>query len=326
MRVIPITEYNEQAMQLARAVYDSRGRVLLAANHTVHPKYLERFKHMGISHLVIEDSESKGITLEEMLDIPTWLELIEHVKLAYTAAAEHKPFPTKQLFQGAKSLADEVKRRPVAISVPVTAIAAELHSYAHAVNVALLSLQIAKSLSYNDLQLRDLAVGCLLHDIGKGLCSGRDGHPEAGFNYLRSVREVSLLSAHVAFQHHEQYDGSGFPRKISGTEIHEYAQICGLANFYENLVSVLHVAPHEAIEAVMAQHGSGYDPRIVQSFVQGVAPYPPGSKVVLSNGETAIVTRIDSHLQRPTVRSLTTGREVPLAEHPTLMIARHLDS
>ncbi|WP_178025294.1 HD-GYP domain-containing protein [uncultured Paenibacillus sp.] len=326
MRIIPITEYNEQTMQLAKAVYDSRGRVLLAANHTVHPIYLERFVQMGISHLVIEDSESKGITLEEMLDFPTWLELIVHVKLAYAAAAEHKPFPTKPLFQGAKSLADEVKRRPVAISVPVTAMAAELHNYAHAVNVALISLQIAKSLSYNDLQLRDLAVGCLLHDIGKGLCDGRDGHPEAGFNFLRSIREVSLPSAHVAFQHHEQYDGSGFPRKISGAEIHEYAQICGLANFYENLVSVLHVAPHEAVEAVLAQNGSGFDPRIVQSFVQGGAPYPPGSKVVLSNGERAIVTRIDSNMQRPAVRFSTTGQEVSLSEHPSLMIARHLDS
>ncbi|MGG6311706.1 HD-GYP domain-containing protein [Paenibacillus macerans] len=320
MRLIPITDYNEQTMQLAKAVYDGRGRVLLAANHTIHSRFLERFRQMGISHIVVEDTVSKGITLEEMLDIPTWLELIEHVKTAYDAAAGNKPFPIKSLMQGAGSLVDEVKRRPIAISVPVTAVVAELHSFAHAVNVALIALQIAKSLSYNDLQLRDLAIGCLLHDIGKGISLERKTHPETGFQYLRTIREISLLSAHVAYQHHERYNGTGAPRGIAGSEIHEYAQICGLANFYENLASVLRIPPHEAVEAVMAQLGSGYAERIVQAFVQGVAPYPPGSKVVLSNGELAIITRIDSHMQRPVVRYLTTGQEVSLAEYPTLMI------
>ncbi|MFD1179074.1 HD-GYP domain-containing protein [Paenibacillus puldeungensis] len=321
MRLIPISEYNENTMQLAKAVYDGRGRVLLAANHSIHPKILDRFAQMGISHIVIEDADSKGITLEEMLDIPTWLDLIALIKQGYEATAQSpKNFPIRQLLQGAGMIVDEVKRRPIAISVPVTTLAGELQPYAHTVNVTLLAIQMAKQIAYNDLQLRDLAVGCLLHDIGKMLSDIPERHPEAGFNFLRGMREINLLSAHVAFQHHETYNGTGYPRKISGKDIHEYAQLCGLADFYENLTSIKHVPPYEAVEVVMALNGTLFAEKIVQAFIKGVAPYPPGTKVKLNNGESAIITRIVTHMQRPVVRFLTSGEEISLAEHPTLMI------
>ncbi len=320
MRLIQLSDYDEQLMQLAKPVYDAQGRILLAANNKIHSKFLERLMQVGVSYVVIEDAESKGITLDEMLDMPAWLDVILIVREGYLSVAGKKPLPLRNILKGVDKLIADVKYRPVVMSVPISTIPVELQLYAHVVNVTLLSLQIAKQFGYNDLQLRDLAVGCLLHDIGKTIIDDQNKHPEAGFNILRNIKEISLLSAHVAFQHHETYDGKGYPRGISGKEMLEYAQICGIANMYENLLSKKNMPPHEAIEVIMALNGTSFKETVVHAFAKGIAPYPPGTKIILNNGERAIVTKIKSHIQRPFVRYLSSGHEVSLADYPNIMI------
>lgn len=319
MRMISISQYDDRTMKLAKLVYDSNRRMLLSANHTIHPKYLERLVQIGIRNLIVEDAESNGITLEEMIGIPSWLDIVQSVQEAFDAIKMKKPFPIRNLLQGAGSLIIEIQSRPLVLPVPSSTLALELKTYAHAVNVAILSLQVGKLLGYNEIMLRDLAIGCLLHDIGKTATEEDKKHPEAGFAILRSIREISLLSAHVAFQHHETLDGQGYPRSIRGSAFHEYAQICGVCNMYENQIE--NVPPHEVMEMIMALNGNTYSDNVVQAFVKSVPAYPPGTKVRLLSGEEAIVTKITSHIQRPVVRFLSTGEEISLADNPTVMIA-----
>ena len=167
MRLIQIRDYQEQSMQLAKPVFDAKRRILLAAGHTIHPKYLDRLIEMGISYLIVEDAVSKGITMDEMLDMPTWMDILECVKESFEAVSASKPVPVQKIFQSAGKLLVEASLRPIVIGIPSSTIANELNLYAHSVNVAIMSLQMGKQLGFNDLQLRDLLVGCLLHDIGK---------------------------------------------------------------------------------------------------------------------------------------------------------------
>lgn len=319
MRMIPITQYDEGTMQLAKPVYDSQRRMLLSAGQTIHPKYLERLVQIGIRNLIVEDAESKGITLEEMIDVPSWMDIVQWVQEAFDAVKSKKPLPMIKLLQGTGRLIKEIQSRPLVLPVPSTTLAAELKPYAHAVNVAILSLQVGKILGYNELMLRDLALGCLLHDIGKASTQEAKEHPEAGFSILRGIREISLLSAHIAFQHHETIDGQGYPRSIRGEAFHPYAQVCAVCNVYENQSGEL--PPHEAMEMVMASSSISYSTDIVQAFVRAVPAYSPGTKVVLQHGEEAIVTKITSHMQRPVIRILSTGEEISLADRPTIMIS-----
>ncbi|MBP1154949.1 MULTISPECIES: HD domain-containing phosphohydrolase [unclassified Paenibacillus] len=319
MRLIPITEYDDRTMQLAKPVYDSQRRMLLSANQTIHPKYLERLVQIGIKNLIVEDAESKGITLEEMIDIPSWMDIVQSVQEAFNAVKLKKQMPTIKLLQGTGRLIQEIKSRSLVLPVPSTTLAVELKPYAHAVNVAILSLQVGKILGYNELMLRDLALGCLLHDIGKAVNSVGREHPEAGFTVLRSIREISLLSAHIAYQHHETLDGQGYPRSISGEAFHPYAQICGVCNVYENQTG--DTPPHDAMEMVMALSSISYNVEVIQAFVRAVPAYSPGTIILLQGGEEAIVTKITSHMQRPVVRILATGEEISLADHPTIMIS-----
>ncbi|MDQ1910189.1 HD domain-containing protein [Paenibacillus sp. GD4] len=322
MRFIHITQYDEQLMMLAKPVYDRFRRILLSANSRINPKYLDKLKEIGIHSLIVEDAISKGITMEELVDMPTWMDVIQTLNETYDAVQTKKPFPLKNVQAAIGKLILETRQRSLVLPIPASSVATELKPYAHSVNVAILALQVAKGLNYNDMMLRDLALGCLLHDIGKAVTADSKKHPEEGFEVIRRVREASLLSAHIAFQHHERVDGTGYPRGIAGKDFHEYAQICGMCNRYENMTSAEGIPSHDAIERLMALSGSAYDVHLLHAFVTSVPSYPPGSKVLLNNGKYAIVTKIVSHMQRPMVRYLETEEELLLADHPTVMVTQ----
>lgn len=322
MRIITISQYDHSTMQLAKPVYDHHRRVLLAAHHVIHPKYLEKLNQIGIRQLIVEDSETRGITLEEMIDVPTWMDIVALIEEVFTSLKQGKPLPIKPLLQSVGQLLMEIRNRPVLLPVPAQTIAEALKPYAHAVNVTLLALQVGRNKGYNEIMLRDLAVGCLLHDIGKAILNHPVEHLEVGFNLIRSIREFSLLSAHIIYQHQEKLDGSGFPRGLSGESFHEYAQICGVCNLFEEMVTEKDMAPHEAMEQIMTLSDIAYRMDVVRAFVHSVPSYPPGTKICMQDGQEAIVTKITDHMQRPVIRYISTDLELSLADHPTMMIQK----
>ncbi|MBU8880365.1 HD domain-containing protein [Bacillus sp. FJAT-29790] len=323
MRMIHIEEYDAKTMQLARPIYDSHKRILLAAGRTIHEVYLQKIKQFNIRYLFIEDAESEGITLDEMLDMPTWIDAIRLTEEVFMEVQKVQTItqPTlKKIQEMIGKLVLEVQKRPILVLVPSSSVTSEIKPYAHAINVTLLCLQIAKKRGYNMLQLRDLAIGALLHDIGKVISEDNDKHTLNGFQLLRNVREISVLSAHIAYQHHEALNGNGAPRKIKGNEFLEMAQICGVANLYENSISKGMLAPHEAMELIMTKSENTYDHAVIQAFCDGVPSYPPGTKIKLNNGEVGIVYKIDKNIHRPTIRIFPTLQEIALSESPTILI------
>lgn len=310
-------------MILGRPIYDAKKRILLAQGQRIHSKLLERLNQIGISYLFVEDYESKGITLEEMMDIPTWLDVITIVQNFFDSAQSKKPLPFKEVLFASGKLIKEILCRRVVAPIPTSTIAGELKLYAHSVNVALLSLQIGKKMGYSEMQLRDLSVGALLHDIGKIVTANNEQHSESGFEILRKIREMNLLSAHIAYQHHETFDGQGFPRGLKGEAFHPYAQICSLANQYEHLISDDNsVQPHEALEILMTLSDRAFSIEFLQAFIKAIPLYLPGTKIRLSNGEQAIVTRIQENFQRPYVRYSSNSQEISLVDHPHIVIQK----
>jgi HD-GYP domain-containing protein (c-di-GMP phosphodiesterase class II) len=93
--------------------------------------------------------------------------------------------------------------------------------------------------------LIQIAKGALLHDVGKKLMAAGKvpaeveskgtvtDHPLVGFKKLSANKQMSWGSLMMIYQHHEHVDGSGYPTGIEGDEIHEWARICAVANFYE---------------------------------------------------------------------------------------------
>jgi HD-GYP domain-containing protein (c-di-GMP phosphodiesterase class II) len=200
----------------------------------------------------------------------------------------------------------------------------------------MLSALIGLDMGLNMLQLKDLSIGALLHDVGKlnapDVQEGRMHHTWRGFELLKNKREYSLLIAHAAFQHHEAVDGTGVPRGVTGEEIHLYAKIVAVANTYDNLLFQSDgggfMLPHDACEHLNALSETQLDHEVLTHFMKMVSIYPNGISVRLNNRKIGVVVGQHRGLPgRPIVRVIdredadnVEAKEIDLAQQTTLFI------
>lgn len=195
--------------------------------------------------------------------------------------------------------------------------------FAHCVTVGLLSVMTGVSLGYNPEQLIELGTGSLLVDVGKVEISRRYNvdarwfgtteyeaimpeHTQFGFEELWKMNPNTSIP-YIALQHHERYDGSGYPVGLKGEQINELARIVALADVYDSLIyegmNGQKLLPHEVIEYIRDFGGSHFDPEICRVFLQNMIPLLVGSNVLLNTGEKATVIRINKDLlARPLIR------------------------
>jgi len=184
---------------------------------------------------------------------------------------------------------------------------------AHALNVAVISMLIGRTLGMSGHEMQDMGVGALLHDVGKIDVPDRLRHPEENFtpaeaNGYRDHVAKGVLQGHrmglnagalsVIAQHHEHADGSGFPMKLSADRIGLGARIVAIVNRYDNLCNpggrMPALTPHEAVAMMFAQSRSRFDPPVLNAFIRMMGVYPAGSLVQLTDDRYAMVVGINS--------------------------------
>ncbi|NMG74894.1 HD-GYP domain-containing protein [Aromatoleum diolicum] len=178
----------------------------------------------------------------------------------------------------------------------------------HALNVMALSLMLGKSLGLSEEEMRHLGLGALLHDVGKQdippriLRSAKRTAPEEefyrahvgyGIKAISGMRELPVPVRNVIACHHEYFDGSGFPNRLSGEKIPRLARIAAIANRYDNLCNPFDLreakAPAEALRHIFRTESARYDNQMIQLFIKTLGVYPPGTFVALSNGGVGMV-------------------------------------
>lgn len=327
----------EPGQHLGRTIFSANGTVLLSSGVQLTVFMISTLKRLGVTMVYLVDPQHQDIAVEEVLSDSTKRTAIQRMSEAYEALRSGKTFNSRAISVTVDQLLDDVLQNQNVL-VQLSDIRTEDNAmYLHSLNVCMMSTLVGLNMGLNMIQLKELAVGALLHDIGKvGLLSeqeeGRHHHAWRGFEMLKMKREYSLLIAHVAFQHHECVDGSGKPRGISGDEIHLYAKIAAVANMYDNLVAVTpegrRLPPHEALEHLNALSGTVLDRDVLVEFMRIVSVYPNGISVRLSNRQTGVVVGQHRGLPgRPVVRVIDKegdeaigAEEIDLANHTTLFI------
>ena len=219
--------------------------------------------------------------------------------------------------------------------------------YLHTLNVTVLALIMAKSISMSKEDARILGMASLFHDIGKAEISDKillkkepltkseqthfEQHCEIG---ARMAQEVGLpvRIGKVIYQHHEYVDGSGYPKHLRADQTDPLSRIIALVNGYDNLCNPnnlnLAKTPYEALAHMYANQRSKYDESLLKTLIKSLGIYPPGSIVLLSTGNYATVISVNpSKPLRPFVMlhdPLTSRLEpqiVDLREEPTINIS-----
>ncbi|ALS24221.1 MULTISPECIES: HD-GYP domain-containing protein [Paenibacillus] len=328
----------EPGQYLGRTIFSANGSVLLSEGVQLTVYMITTLKRIGVTMIYIKDLQFEDIEIPELVSEETKQIVMKQMGETFHSIRSGKDFNTKHVIGSIDNLLEEIMQNKEVL-VQLSDIRTEDNEmYVHAINVCMMSTLIGINLGLSMPQLRELAIGALMHDIGKLDKITDDESPDRkrhhtwrGFEVLKSKRELNLLIAHVAFQHHETMDGQGLPRRLTGDEIHLYAKITAVANTYDNLLSDLsegrRMLPHEACERMMVLAGDKLDREIVIQFLRIVSVYPTGSSVRLSTRETGVVVGQHRGLPgRPIVRVVKGSaddleiKEIDLAKHTTIFI------
>jgi HD-GYP domain-containing protein (c-di-GMP phosphodiesterase class II) len=185
----------------------------------------------------------------------------------------------------------------------------DAYSYTHSIDNCSLAIAFGRHLGLYKEDLRSLAMGCLLMDIGKVKISKtilnntgtltRDEfvetrkHVKYGMDILRKSSGVSEGVLEVVHGHHERFDGSGYPNGLEGKQIPVFARIAGIIDTYNAMThDSPHrkaASPHTVLQIMYSWRNKFFQDELVEQFLQCVGVYPTGSVIEMSTGEVGIV-------------------------------------
>ncbi len=320
MRYIDIKNLKPD-MVLATTLYDNNENLLLKANHKLTVHNINRIQQLNFDGLYIyEDNE-----------IGTHNELIsEHTRIKTLKALKH--LNIEKCLYLANKIVDEIRSNDSLLVETIHLSSYDNYTYIHSINVSILSVITGIALGLTDEQLKNLSRAALLHDIGK-TCISKEilnkpdilteeefeeirKHPLYGYNLLQNNNEISCVVRNAVYSHHENEDGSGYPRGLTSNKIHLFAKIIHIADVYDALTArriyKFPLNPADALEYLMASVETKFNKAVLEVFIKYIAPYPIGTSVKLSDGHTAIVIKNNEEaLTRPIVK-LSNGTMVNL--------------
>ncbi len=144
-------------------------------------------------------------------------------------------------------------------------------------------------------------------------------HPIDGHRILSALDEPHGWLADIALHEHERFDGSGYPNGLKGDQIHEYARIIGVADFYAGLTRSRPerrgLLPFEAVKEIIQTHKQKFDPRVVRVLLTKLSAFPIGSLVKLNSGASGRVVATDEGSPlRPDIQVLYDAQGRPVQE------------
>jgi len=221
-----------------------------------------------------------------------------------------------------------------AIAVDISSLkTSDEYTFKHSVDVATMSMIVAKRMGLPDQDIYNIGISGLLHDMGKSKIPLEvlnkparlteeefeimKQHSVLGYRILKEKDDFSPQIGLAVLQHHEKMNGKGYPMGVTAEKISPYAKILSVVDVYDALVTERPykkgMSQRDAIELLMSM-SLELDIDVMRHFMSSVILYPVDTIVELSNGEKACVVKNNpDSVLRPTVVGLTSGRVYELA-------------
>jgi len=325
---------------------DSGFRYLLPQNSILTESAIKRLHEFGIAEItILGNPESNGQEIVvDPLDYPEPNPTI-HTRLRYNALDSLEDFFHMAETGNSQHTVKIIKHMDAIVDELIDSVADDKKSfvnindlrsydeytYHHSLSVAVLSIAIGQSMGLGRNELKVLARGAMMHDIGKTSVPVEliqkpsrlnekefeivKGHSAHGYQYLFDHNIGDKTMRQGVLSHHERYDGNGYPLNLAGGTIPVIGRIIAVADVYDALTSNrpyrVPMQTAEAIEYVMGSVGSQFDYDVVKAFLQKIELYPVGTYVELSDQRVAVVMNNVNPL-RPVVKCVATGEVLDL--------------
>ena len=334
---IPIKKL-KNGMITAQSIYNPLGASYLTKGMELSPTYIERLEKAGFDGVTVTslDPKLKLAPPDDIVQEKTRISAIQNVATAFHSVEENGTFDPEPLQGISENILQDIIAQQKNL-VQLTDIRLhDTYTFAHSVNVAILSSLLGVLLKLSREEQLKLTLGGLLHDIGKITVpyeiltkaghltddewSVMQGHPEAGRQRLKKMFPNDTLLSTIALQHHEHIDGSGYPNHLKGEQIHRYGRIVAIADVYDALTSV---RPYKraytpsVAHRLMATCSPGhFDLDLLKLFFDNVAIYPVGTILKTQDGY-AIVKKVEFGYTLTPVVCVFANREGKLLNAPS---------
>lgn len=317
------TKYLLPGMITGRGIYHTNGTALLARGTCLSKAYIKRLQRLEIPYIYVTslDPALRMLPPSDVLHERTRVRAIRDI-FALFRHCQHMSAVDKKFLRSTVSaiLADLATRRDHLAQASEIRLY-HTYTFSHSVNVTVLALLLGKELGFSRAELSELALGAMLHDIGKiytpvevlnkpQMLTTKEieiirRHPGDGYALLRGNPQISARILQVAWAHHEKMDGSGYPRGLSGDQIHAWAKIVSIADVYDALTSERPYkraySPYLAYKIMRDFSQGKFDPQLLTGFFKDIAIYPIGT-VLRTNAGYAVVKRVKrGRTEYPTV-------------------------
>lgn len=341
-------------MVIDQAIIDRAGRVLVARKSVLDDYTIEALKKMGVPGVYIREGEEEAQEEEKPAPLPPAMQQkFEKECVADRSKVKLSESVRKRVEEGIKYLYQDVDSPDFtdatktvtndlmkaiddndAVAVDISALkVSDEYTFKHSVDVATMSMIVAKRYGFNEKQVYEIGISGLLHDIGKSQIPNEvlnkagkltdeefavmKQHSVFGYRILSKKDDLSNDIKLGVLQHHEKLNGKGYPLGVAMPKINIFARVISVADIYDALVTERPYkkpfSPRDAVEMIMSMT-SELDVEVMRCFMESVILYPVGTDVALSNGENArVVENSPLTALRPKVLGLTTGRVYDLA-------------
>ena len=233
------------------------------------------------------------------------------------------------------SMVDSILRNQEALVSLTRMKSLDEYTFVHSLDVCILSLSLARHLNLSREEMMEVGIGALLHDVGKmrlptqvlkkpDTLSENEWvevrkHPVYSLEIMEASQGIPDSSKQLALQHHERFNGSGYPFGLKGDTISTYGQIVGMVDFYDAITTdrpyQKAIQPHEAIRQIYEKGQGEFDRLMVERFIQCIGIYPFGTLVVMDTEEMGIVCGVKPDaLLRPKVLVIFRNSRTPYPE------------
>lgn len=339
-------------MYLSRSLISEDGTVLLHEGIEMKERYIQYLRNQGITSLFVGEPVDK-----DKSDIAGNFYDLKHQQKATDAARDivnrfrvGKGIHLDGVKEIVNDMINQFIHQPENMIHLLDIHRKKEYMFSHAVNTCILSVMTGIAMGYDAKRLNELGLAAMLHDVGKIKFSSqlalqfpdylskseREEYKRHSFYSLEILRDNPTLSVDVinaCFQHHERWNGSGYPMGIKEEAISEYAQIISIADVYDRLIAGMpHRLPtpvYYAVAILNKAAGEYFNPAIVDTFNQNVAIYPIGKTVRLNNQEIGVILGVGIKNKTTPVVRITYDRngnpsnqaiELDLIKNPDLFI------
>lgn len=368
MRLVPVGSLKRDSL-LAKTIYNDNRHVLLKSGVKLTESLIEKLRSNMILSVYIVDDYSLG-EIQDVISPELRNRAIREIKKVFESVQKGLKHQIKELENDKSALSKRLtlmtdQRYFDSISEVIEDMMVDLAKnynamvglvdiksmnnflYQHAVQVTVLTLVIGADMKLNNVELKNLAIGAMLHDIGLSMIDSKlwlykddfseeeheryRSHPRKGYQFIKETSMLPNTATIGILEHHEMYNGEGYPLGRSGEGIHRNARVIAIADAYDRMTSGIEegfVAPNEALEYIMGNSGDSgkFDIEMATRFVRRVVPFTIGTYVKLSNGLVAVVVDYNvNHPMRPILRVIEHDKPLESLTKLDLMDHRFLN-